>query len=197
MLQEITLYVKIVVPFISIIALYFSWRKIRDDHLRKDEVLRWSNEVIECLQSLYIICSLSNPPWDSKFEENEISKIMFKTSVLTEQGRMFFRNKIANAHGADKQPAYKGYRPLILDHIVLAHQIACAWGTAENATRLRMGVLAEDCVKKFVSLAQNEVGRDRTASANTGKSGDGMHLHMLLDSVDENRFQSQKNRVYL
>ena len=76
---------------------------------------------------------------------------------------------------AHKQPAYRGFRPAILDPIVVVHQIAVAWRAADPDMQLRYRCVAEDCLKTFVSLAQKEVGRSRAASAYASRSGNGAH----------------------
>ena len=106
-----------------------------------------------------------------------------------EPGRLFFRNKVVDEHGVNKEPAYRGYRPEILDPIVVAHQITRAWSASGIPEQIGMQVLAEECLRKFVSLAQMEVGRSRTASADTGKEGDGAQLRHLLPLVRAERIE--------
>ena len=96
-------------------------------------------------------------------------------------------------HGQEKEPAYRGHRPTILDQIVLAHQIARQWEKANDAQRTDMMLLAEDCAKKFVSLAQQEVGRSRTASAVTKKAGDGRQLDDLLKNFNSTQMEERSS----
>lgn len=169
------------------IALLAGWLNWRREELRRGDVLVWTNEVIEALQTLFLICDLGNPPLDHGTAKSKLLNLIFQTSILVEQGRLFFRNEVIDDFGAHKHPAYRGYRPKILDPIVVAHQIACDWLGADSERRLRLRIISEDCLKKFVSLAQKEVGRDRTASADTKRGGDGAHLRHLLSEVDERR----------
>ncbi len=108
---------------------------------------------------------------------------MFETSILVERGRLFFRNA-RSGHGRHKPHAYRGKRPEILDQLVIAHQIACTWPDADSDRRRMMGVVASDVLRRFVSLVQMEVGRTRTASADTRRRGDGADLDMRLREVD-------------
>ncbi len=165
-------------------GLYALWRTTRESQLRREDVLAWSNETITALEGILLVCMLKEPQLDEATAKAKMRQLMFDTAILVERGRMFFRNVKPNEAGQDKEPAYRGYRPLILDHIVVAHQIACAWPTGEADARLRMRAVAEDCVKKLVSLLQKEVGRSRTASADTSQGGEGTHLRTLLQRVD-------------
>lgn len=173
---------------VGIAGLFAAWRQARESALRREDVLSWANEVIRSLESLLLVCILRDPPLEVSVAKSKLTEIIFDTAVLVERGRLFFKNEIVNRHGSWKQPAYRGFRPDILDQIVVAHQIACAWtGVDDGETRLRMRCVAEDCLKKFVSLAQKEVGRSRTASVDTSRGGDGAHLRHLMQNVDADR----------
>jgi len=163
---------------------YFQWRKTQ---LRRDDVLAWANEVIESLEALLLVCLLGDPPLDLNTARSKSLDIAFRTATLVEQGRLFFKNEVIDSHGSHKPSAYRGYRPAILDPIVVAHQIACALPSASEEKKARMRLLAEDSLKTFVSLAQKEVGRQKSAAADARKKGDGLHLRHLIEGVDETR----------
>jgi hypothetical protein len=182
----------IVSAFVAIAGLCVSWLKLRESALRRQDVLAWANEVIRELQSLLVICILKETQLELATAKARLTDVIFNTSVLVERGRLFFKNQLVDEHGQKKEPAYRGYRPKILDPIVVAHQIACGWVEANEGTRLRMQLVAEDCLKKFVSLAQMEVGRDRTVAADPAKGGDGLHLRHLLDTVNNDRLEQLK-----
>jgi len=169
------------------VALFVVWMQRRESALRRGDVLAWANEVICALESLLLVSILKESQLEAAAAKAKLADIIFSTAILVERGRMFFRNKVVDDFGSEKQSAYGGYRPTILDPIVVAYQIACGWGAADEDTRLRMRLIAEDCLEKFVSLVQKEVGRGKTVSADTGKGGDGVHLRHLLEDVDERR----------
>jgi hypothetical protein len=126
-----------------------------------------------------------------------LAKIAVDSSVLVEQGRLFFRNTPHPTHGADRHPAYRGYRPMLLDPIVAVHQIACQWEGAADEEKERMILVAEDCVRRFVSMAQREVGRSRTAHAASMIKGEGESLEMLLGKVKPERLAALKANARL
>lgn len=168
-------------------GLLFTWFHWRRSELRREEVLIWANECIECLQTLSIISFLKNPILDQK-KVNEIRlKTVFDTSALIERGRLFFKNDVVDGFGAEKLAAYRGYRPRILDHLVVAHQIARYWPDENDDEIQCRSDIAEDCLRNFVSLVQKEVGRDRAASVEALKGGDGVHLPTLMASIQNKR----------
>jgi hypothetical protein len=172
-----------------LVTLFVVWMQRRESALRRGEVLAWANEVICALESFLLVSMLKPSQLEASVASSKLSEVIFNTAILVERGRMFFKNKVIDDYGAHKQAAYQGYRPKILDPIVVAHQIACAWGGADTEKRLRMRVLAEDCLKQFVSLVQKEVGREKTVSADTAKGGDGSKLSHLLGDVDQQRLE--------
>jgi hypothetical protein len=179
--------VTLVSALIAALALFLAWRQARERQLRKDEVLRWALEAIRQLQTLYLVSFLGEPAFDKSQIKNLLAQIAVETSILVEQGRLFFRNTPHETYGKDRHLAYRGYRPVLLDPIVVAHQISCQWEGATEDERQRMTLVAEDCVKRFVSLAQLEVGRSITAHEDAGKKGEGEKLEILLAKLDPER----------
>lgn len=179
---------------IAACGLMVAWLQWRERQFRKDDVLKWSNEVIRNLQTLYILLFLGEDNFGGDFILSTLKTITIDTSVLVEQGRLYFRNAPDPAHGRDKHAAYKGFRPEVLDAIVVAHQIAAQWDTADAGNRRRMTLVAEDCVRRFVSFAQMEVGRGRTVSPDAAKGGRGDHLAMLMDGLSADRIEALRSR---
>jgi hypothetical protein len=180
---------------IGLVGLFVTWLRWREATLRRGDVLAWANEVIRELDSLWLVCIMREAELPLDAAQNRLREIIFNSSILVERGRLFFKNQVLNGHGDEKPPAYQGYRPRILDPIVLAHKVAREWQFANADTRLRLTLVAEDCVKQFVSLVQKEVGRGRTASAETAHEGDGSNLRNRLDSISKQRVAQLKERI--
>ena len=169
---ELASIISAVLAAIALIGTFLAWR-VRE--LRKEEVLGWSLECIENLQSLLIICIE-----EDSSREDEIRDLKFRASILCEQGRMYFKNARPDDFGSNKEAAYRGYRPRILDYMVIGYQIAEYLPRASEAEFATLKIVAENNLKKFVSLVQKEVGRSRTASADTSQGGSGIHLQSLM-----------------
>ena len=178
--------------FIAGIAALLVWLQWRERQLRQDDVLQWASEVIRAEQTLYLVLFLGDSAFDKAAMKSTLAKIAVDTSVLVEQGRLFFKNTPHPTHGADRHPAYRGYRPMLLDPIVVAHQIACQWEGSADEERERMVLVAEDCVRRFVSMAQREVGRSRTAHEDSALKGEGEPLETLLSRVKPERLAALK-----
>ena len=120
------------------VALFVVWVQRREADLRRGDVLAWANEVICALESLLLVAILKESQLQSAAAKAKLADITFRTAILIERGRMFCKNTVTDDWGSGKQPAYRDYRPTILDPIVVAYQIACGWGSADEETRLRM-----------------------------------------------------------
>jgi hypothetical protein len=192
--MQMSVWLPVVVSALSFLVgafgLLISYRSTREKQLRLDDVLKWSNEVIRAMQTLYLICLLGEKNLEAGEAKAMRQRIAIDTSVLVEQGRMFFKNQPDPAHGKDKPPAYRGYRAEILDPIVVAHQIACRWDAADAEARQRMTLVAEGIVRRFVSMAQQEVGRGETQSREMAKGGRGDSLETLMQAFDAARLDA-------
>ena len=71
-----------------------------------------------------MVCVLRAYPTFFVESEKRLASIGFDTAILVERGRIFFRNQPRGNYGTHKKAAYRGLRPLILDPLVAAHQIA-------------------------------------------------------------------------
>lgn len=183
--------------FIAAIAALLVWLQWRERQLRQDDVLKWAIEVIRTEQSLYLLLFLGDSAFDKATSKAMLTKIIVDTSVLVEQGRLYFRNTPDATYGANRHPAYRGYRPMLLDPLVVAHQIACQWEGAGPEERERMVLVAEDCVRSFVSMAQREVGRSRAAHDASLMRGEGEKLDVLLSRVSPERLEGLKANARL
>lgn len=178
--------------FVAAIAAVLVWLQWQERRLRQDDVLRWASEVIRNLQTLYLTLFIGDAGFSAIEAKAARARIAVDTSVLVEQGRLYFKNTPHPTHGADRHPAYRGFRPMLLDPIVVAHQIACQWDGAADEEKERMVLVAEDCVRSFVSMAQREVGRGRTAHMASAIKGEGEKLEVLLAKVRPDRLAALK-----
>ncbi len=165
----------------ALIASWFAWRS---SELRRDHVHQWGNEAIRELQSVELVCCLPSHLLAIQRKREIMEEAVFRTSILIEQGRLFFKNSVIDDFGAEKASAYRGYRPKLLDELVVAHQIAVQWPEIADTEQVRdVGEIASAAKREFVSLLQKEVGRQRTVSAETGKGGSGADLDYRLDEI--------------
>lgn len=183
----------IVSMLVAITGLFFTWRRVREDALRRSEVLAWSNEGIEALAEIASACRFAHSHLTDEQVRERLVRLMFSTSALIERGRLFFKNA-PDPHGAEKPEAYRGIRPVILDCLVIGHEVAVAWPSADAETRRRLCIVILDALREFVSCAQREVGRTVVREPSNRKGGDGVRLQLLIDEISAERIDEFERR---
>jgi hypothetical protein len=80
-----------------------------------DQLLIWHASVLDVLIALHSAL---------KHDEVEMKRsLLIRLSSLIEQGRFYFPNIILDGYGADKPPAYCGYRNVALDFLVALYNL--------------------------------------------------------------------------
>lgn len=79
--------------------------------------IRWGDKAIEALAAAE---SLARHP-ESPTYRADLERIAMQLSALADRGRLFFPNIEEHAKGKDKETAFQGSRPPILDALVCAH----------------------------------------------------------------------------
>ncbi|WP_373488951.1 hypothetical protein [Blastomonas sp.] len=181
MSNDLETLLKILSAIMAMVGFLLTLRRAREDSLRRSEVMVWANQSIAVLKTLSLICAMKRDAQHPDIVSKKVVEVMFDSAILVEKGRLFFKNQIADDHGKDKQAAYRGYRPVILDPLVAAHQIANMLVDADSAACDRLMQIADANVREFVSRIQPEVGRQRTASKVTRQSGQDINIQHHLD----------------
>lgn len=178
-------YATVASALLSALAIGIAWYQFSKNKYRIDHVTSWSVDSITLLQELFLFMSAPEEILDDAKRMEKIQSVYFESSVLVEKGRLFFKNEIVDGFGDKKPSAYRGYRPRILDPLVVAHEIAKDWFDADDDRRRKLAQLAYDNARAFVSLAQREVGRSETTSADTAQGGRGVNLEKLLADISD------------
>lgn len=90
---------------------------------------------------------------DQSFQTNKVN-LMMQLSSLIERGRMFFPNIDPEKKGAQKEGAYRGSRPPILDALVFAYYELDAMSREEGPTGENSAAFIEECRRLLVSELQ-------------------------------------------
>ncbi len=81
--------------------------------------LDWGCTVIDTLSEASAL-ALSHHLTEAEMQSRRLD-VARRLSALIDQGRMFFPNVDPDGHGTDKEQAYKGKRPAILDAVMYAY----------------------------------------------------------------------------
>jgi hypothetical protein len=138
------------------------------------EVIAWANEAIDFVSQAAALARNHGRLTKDEFLK-AASEVEFRLSSVADRGRLFFPNEYPDAVGKEKEGAFQGIRPPILDALVFA----CC-----QVEQLKRGESANDeaaeflvkCRRLLVSEAQNAIDpRRKTAMLSrlaTGRKDD-------------------------
>lgn len=106
----------------------------------------WADEASECISRAMHATRLQ-PAEQSK----ELYEVMYRLSSLIDRGRWFFPNQWSDEIGLQKEPAYRGLRQSVLDHLVEAYDLVKAMD--ENKAEVNPSALVHQ-QRLFVSEVQ-------------------------------------------
>lgn len=163
---------------LAVFGLMGAWWGWRSKEFRREEVVQWGLEAVGCMQTIELLSQKLRANHGD--DDAAMRAQAIQLSVLIEQGRLFFRNTVEDDHGAEKEPAYRGYRPVILDQLVIGFEVATHYPGAPISDREKIASVMVKARGRFVSLLQQEVGRARVRSYDAARKGKGVHLPTLL-----------------
>ncbi len=149
--------------FVAFIAAIFSraetrrQRGIQLENLRHGvdaQSLAWGNICIDTLNRAAMFArTRQHQQNDAAFLQQRVN-LMLATSSLVERGRLFFPNVENSGKGAEKEGAYRGHRPPILDALMCAYYELEAMSRSDGPTADNSGDYIDDCRRLLVSELQ-------------------------------------------
>ncbi len=132
-------------------------RDIQLENLRHGvdaQSLAWGNACIDTLGRAAIFArTRKHQKDDGAFLQQRVN-LMLALSSLVERGRLFFPNIETDGKGAEKDGAYRGTRPPILDTLMFAYYEIEALSRSDGPTAENSGDFLEDCRRLLVSELQ-------------------------------------------
>lgn len=132
-------------------------RRLQEEELRRrvDQAsLDWGQDAIDTLGEA---AALAISPMISDLERRQKRlDIARRLSALADRGRFFFPNIDPDHHGTDKQAAFRGKRPPILDALIYAHHEAMQIGEEGIRGEDSAGFITE-CRRLLVSELQEHL----------------------------------------
>lgn len=133
-------------------ALQFESLKAQMD----SEVLSWAHETIDLVsQAAALARGRGTVVVGDEFKRDAFD-VCQKLSSAADRGRLFFPNEAPSEHGQEKEGAFQGFRPPILDAVVFSaaqvERLAPEGGPDEEAARFIL-----KCRRMLVSEVQNAI----------------------------------------
>lgn len=121
------------------------------------EVLAWAHEAVDLVSQAGALARGRGSAYAAQELRRLAMEVSYKLSACADRGRLFFPNEAPEAHGQDKEAAFQGFRPPIIDALVFAcaqmDKLECeAAGPDEEAAAFLL-----KCRRLLVSEAQNAI----------------------------------------
>lgn len=121
------------------------------------EVINWAHEAIDLVSSGIALAKGRG----ETYAADELRRLAFETSQklssVADRGRLFFPNEAPEAHGRDKEAAFQGFRPPILDAVVFASNRIARMSCDEAAPDADAASFLSKCRRLLVSECQNAI----------------------------------------
>lgn len=159
-------WVAVVSAVIALVSFGLNWLVVRRqtelqyETLRAEmdaEVISWAHEAITQVSHAATLARGRSVAYGA----DELRRLAFEAcqslSSIADRGRLFFPNESPETHGRDKEAAFQGYRPPILDAVVFAStrigRMECAATEPDNDA----AEFLTKCRRLLVSEAQNAI----------------------------------------
>lgn len=121
------------------------------------EVIAWAHEAIDLVSHSISLAKGRGVTYQADEFARDAHETSQKLSSIADRGRLFFPNEAPDRHGQDKETAFQGYRPPILDAVVFAcNRLGRLDANAPGPDKDAAEFLTK-CRRLLVSEAQNAI----------------------------------------
>jgi hypothetical protein len=160
-------WVAVISALLAIVSLGLNWLVVRRQTELQYETLRvemdnnvieWTHEAIDAVSDGIVLARARGREGYAPGEYDRcVAEASQRLSSIADRGRLFFPNERPNAHGVQKEAAFQGYRPPILDTVVFAHTRLDRMQTSAGGADEESATFLIKCRRLLVSEAQNAI----------------------------------------
>lgn len=121
------------------------------------EVIAWSHEAIDLVSQSVALARGRGATYSADEFARLAHETSQKLSSIADRGRLFFPNEAPDRHGQDKEGAFQGYRPPILDAVVFACNRLGRIDAKDAQPDKDAAEFLTKCRRLLVSEAQNAI----------------------------------------
>lgn len=163
MTENVETVIAILSAFVALLSAFIArgetkaQRRLQEEQLRQNidaASLEWGNEAIDTLGEASAL-AMNTHLTVAELAAAKLD-VARRLSTLADRGRMFFPNVDAETHGTDREAAYRGKRPPILDALIYAHYETLRIGEANVRGEDSAGFITQ-CRRMLVSELQNHL----------------------------------------
>lgn|GEM_PF-286980 len=164
--ENVELVVAVGSAAVAVIGALLSGNAARRQHRMQKEQLRqnidrmsmeWGGDAIDALADAIALAELCRTHLPDAEIETRKSSIAARISALVDKGRLFFPNIDPDAKGVDKEHAYRGSRPPILDALMYAYYEVRGLSRSRGPSPMDTAQFIFDCRRLLVSELQGHL----------------------------------------
>lgn len=129
------------------------------------ELIVWGIRCIDTMSSGHILLATAGSGRQSSEVRVLRDEIQSVLSALVDMGRLYFPNRNPDLVGIDRPLAFRGFRPAILDAVMLVHDELRQATTFDNEEAKQAAQNAFEARRAFISEFQEEIDRFRDKRA--------------------------------
>ncbi len=151
---------------LALVSVVLNWlvvsrqTRVQAEQLRANadaEMMGWANQAIDSLSEGIALARGRGSAYAEGELRQRLLEVSNRLSALADRGRLFFPNQEHATHGSEKESAFKGFRPVILDTVIFAHYQLDRVDPAANDPDLPACEYLVKCRRLLVSEVQDAV----------------------------------------
>jgi hypothetical protein len=156
----------VVSALLALVSLVLNWLVVRRqtqlqfETLKAEmdaEVIAWAHEAVDHVSQGISLARGRGATYGAEEFARLAHETAQKLSSIADRGRLFFPNEAPDQHGQDRETAFQGYRPPILDAVVFAcSRLGRVDASASGPDKEAADFLTK-CRRLLVSEAQNAI----------------------------------------
>lgn len=121
------------------------------------EIMHWAHEAIDLISEAALLARGRGTVFASDEFRRKQLEIAQRLSAMGDRGRLFFPNQGDRSHGAEKEAAFQGFRPPILDTVIFAFYQVERLAPSEPGADDEAAAYLTKCRRLLVSEVQGAV----------------------------------------
>ena len=159
-------WVAVVWALLALLSFLFNWAVVnRQTALQFEslkaqmdaDVMHWAHETIDLVSEAVTFARGRGVAYQADEFRRLALETAQKLSSAADRGRLFFPNEAPRAHGQEKEGAYQGFRPPLLDAVVFAHFQLDKLALEEGGPDAQAADYFVRCRRLLVSELQNAI----------------------------------------
>ncbi len=159
-------WISILSAIVAVASFAFNWVVVRRQMSMQYEglkaqmegdMMKWAHEAVDLISTGAQLARGRGRIYASGELAPRLNEIAIRLSSVADRGRLFFPNTGETLHGLEKERAYQGFRPPVLDAVIFAHMQVDRIDPRATEPDTESAEFLVRCRRLFVSEAQSAI----------------------------------------